>query len=74
MTNPIKIKRALRLAKKYDALQVFINREVPPSVENKHKELVSELSLMLGVDIDSFDAHLRQCNEHLEQMIYVSPY
>lgn len=74
MTSPIKIKRALRLAKKYDALQVFINREVPPSVENKHKELVSELSLMLGVDIDSFDAHLRQCNMHLEQMICVSPY
>lgn len=74
MTNPIKIKRALRLVKKYDALQVFINREVPPSVENKHKELVNELSLILGVDIDSFDAHLRQCNEHLNQMIRVSSY
>lgn len=71
MTNPIKIKRALKLLKKYDTLQVFINREVPPSVEDNHKVMVSELCLILGVDIDSFDAHLNQCNEHLNNLISI---
>lgn len=71
MTSPIKTEE---LVKKYDALQVFINREVPPSVEAQHKIMVAELCPLLCVDIDSFDAHLRQCNEHLEQMISVSPW
>jgi hypothetical protein len=52
----------------------FIAREVPESVEHQHKVMISELAHLYFMDKFAVLDHLRQCNEHLDEMIKITPY
>jgi len=61
-------------AEKEDAIRKFTEREVPESVEMIHRGMIAELAVMFFVDDYAVIDHLRQCNEHLDEAIKITPH
>jgi len=55
-------------------IRVFTNRLVPESVEEMHKVMIGELAVLFFMDKCAVLDHLRQCNEHLDEAIKITPH